>query len=185
MIGKFVSALAVMACISCFAAHMNAQQNDCPLQPGVPPQAESKDSNSDQLAYTPPPFDPSIFVDVDPSLSLDANTLALYNQMASTLNGSTLVPQDRLNYYSAYANSNTLMITAWSAYVENVQANCNGYLVTIRVQAGINSTTTGPSTLLDGPNYFEKYQVVNGQFAYQGFLDPDGTSGQRFGEIGL
>jgi len=186
MFRKFVAVLVVTVLVSCFAAEMNAQDPaNLVADNAGQQQPESKDSNSDQLQYTSPPFDLSLFVDVDPGLQLDANTMALYQQMASTLNGSALVPQDRLTYYSAHVNSNTDTIRGWSGYVENVQANCYGYLVTIRVQPGISSTTTGPSTLLVGPNYYEQYQVGNCTVDYQGFLDPDGTSGQQFSGIGL
>ena len=185
MIGKFVAVVVVTVFVSTFTASRDVQQSDGPVQPDVPPQPESKASNSDQLQYVPPPFDPSIFVDVDPGLQLDANTTALYQKMASTLNGSPFVPQSRLDYFSFYANSNIYTIGGWGAFVENVQATGDGYLVTIRVQPGVSSKNKGASIILGGPNYYEQYQVGNGQFTYQGFLDPDGTAGQQFGEIGL
>ena len=186
MTKKFAAALVVSIFVSGFTARMNAQQPDTPGALTVSTQdVETKDAGSDQWQYIPPQFDPSISLSIDPSLPLDASTSAHYQQMASTLNGSAFVPQDRVDYYSAYANSDTDKITSWWANLQQVQANCNGFLVTIRVQPSISSSEKGAQTILLGPNYYEQYQISNGQVAYQGFLDPDRSSGQKFGWIGL
>jgi hypothetical protein len=149
------------------------------------PQPEAKDSGVVQLQSIPPPFDPSIFVEVDPGLRLDADALALYQRMATRLNGSAFVPKDRLLYYAAYADSKTDTINSWAALVDDVEPNGDGCLVTIRVQPGISSTISGPATILLGPDDYEQYQVGDDRVVYQGFLDPQGSAGRRFGYIGL
>jgi hypothetical protein len=185
MTKKFAAVLVVSMFVSGFTARMNAQQHNPPWALIVSmPDVETKDAGSNLLQYIPPPFDPSIYLEVDPSRSLDANTLAIHQQIASTLNGSAFVPQDRLDYYSAYTNSDTDKITGWCVDLRDVQANCDGFLATIQVHPSITSSTKGAQVIIL-PNYYEQYQISNGQVDYQGFLDPDGSSGQKFGEIGL
>jgi hypothetical protein len=183
---KYVIVLIVSVLVSGFAVGMMAQQPQPPGSLGVAPQiVESKDGHSNHGPYISPPLDLSTYVSVDPSFPLDASTMAVYQRVATTLNGSTFVPQDRLDYFSVYANSTTDLIVGWAAFVEDVEPNCNGSLVTIRTQPSISSSLIGACTILLGPNYYEQYQVGDGPVTYQGFLDPDGTSGQRFGAIGL
>lgn len=184
MMTKLIAASTVFVCLCGFAARMSAQSPASGVSGGDSP--ESKDAYTPAEALNPVALTvPTISVVVDPTLQLDQNTQNLYQQMASILDGSSFVPADRRNYYSAYVNSNTETIHGWSSWLQNVAPNCNGYIVTITVIPTMSSSNAGGCTILDGSSYFEQYEVTNGQAQYVGFIDPNGTAGQQFPMIGL
>ncbi len=125
------------------------------------------------------PNDAALSVLVDPQLQLDPQTTQLYQQMATTLNGSTGVPAARLAYYAAVNNQGTYSITGWGANVESVVADGNGgYNVTLSVTPGILDSGYTLNSIVSDANYMETYNVVNGTYTYIGSADPAGQAGQ-------
>ena len=126
-----------------------------------------------------PPPDP-FPVAIDPTLNLDPDTQALYQQMATALDGYAAVPNDRLNFYSAINNPPNSAVTCWGGFVEDVQpAAGGGYQVTVAVTASTATSDLGPRTLpaMAGP-YYELYNVNGGVIQYLGFQDPRNVAGQ-------
>jgi hypothetical protein len=114
----------------------------------------------------------------DPT-NLDQNTQQLYQSMQNSLNGSTFVPNDRTNYYSAVINVNGFVLNDWGGIITNVQPNANGFLVTVDVVPSLSSDTVGPNAIICDSDYSEQYQVFgDGSFQYVGFLDTQGLAGQ-------
>ena len=121
----------------------------------------------------------AFLVSYDTQTNLDPNTAQLYQTLASVLNGSLRVPNDRLNYYSAVNSQNDCQILGWEGIVTGVAPNANGYLVTLDVHPYLGSVTDGASAFVVSGDYSEQYQVNNdGSFQYTGFLDPQGLAGQ-------
>ena len=117
---------------------------------------------------------PTFPVTVDFTLTLDANTQALYQQMATALSGYTTVPNDRINYYSAFNNWADYQISGWVGMVQNVQSIDGGNVVTV----GVVPQFTNASSIVVN-DYSEQYFVGNdGRITYQGFTDPNGWAGQ-------
>ena len=120
-----------------------------------------------------PPFFNAI---VNPNLNLDANTFALYQQMATTLSAVTDVPNDRLNYYSAVNQPPVYQILGWEGMVSTVQANNGGYLVGVSVVPYLSAE--GGAGVVSNSDYLETYQITNGVVQYVGSADPQSLAGQ-------
>ena len=140
------------------------------------PPVRAKGASFMALSPSPPVFP----VEVDPNLSLDANTQALFQQMATLLSGNPAVPNNRTNFYSAVIATAGLTVNNWEGWVENVQAMNGGNLVTVAVFPSLSSTDYGDSLAID-TNYYEQYFVLNGSHTYSGFLDPLNESGLPLG----
>ena len=121
-------------------------------------------------AQVPNTWQVTVIEDGQLDAPLDNAIRTLYQNAAGIISTVATVPNDRLTYFSAYPN-----VTRWAGLVTNVQANNNGYVVTINV-------CMNPSTAeVYASNYVENWFIdANDNATYLGFLDPDGTSGQTF-----
>lgn len=134
--------------------------------------------NSAPMAASAVDPTPIFSVVVDPSLNLDPDTMAIYQQMAAQLNDYPAIPNDRTNYYSAVNSPPDYIIAYWEGIVRNVQANGGGYQVTVSVIPNLSSTDYGPATTIPSSDYTETYWIANGNIQYVGFSDPNGLAGQ-------
>jgi hypothetical protein len=125
--------------------------------------------------FTGPPGAQVFPVYIDSEMNLDPTTQALYQQMATTLTGYAVVPNDRTNYFSALNNNPDFQFNYWTGVVLNVQAVAGGNLVTV----GVDPVFTNRASVLTPCDYSEQYLVGNdGSITYQGFSDPNGYAGQ-------
>jgi len=126
--------------------------------------------------FTPPSqTNPAGWVTVDPSLSLDAQTRALYQRMATDVSGYAAVPNDRANYYSSVIND----VGYWGGMLVNVRASPQGgYVASVLVRPTIaDGQLYGSSTVIIS-DYSETYYVdANDNVTYGGFSDPNGWAG--------
>lgn len=128
---------------------------------------------------------PLFCVDFDADIVLAAQQ-SLYRQIVNTLIGFTDVPKDQLTYFSAVNNSNNCVILFWLGIITNVQANCNGYFVTVQVIPSLTSTVYGAAAFAMTTDYSEHYQVNNdGTFQYQGSVYTQALAGQMPNIIGF
>lgn len=127
----------------------------------------------------PPDDDPGPFlVSYNERIITDPDARLIAQNLANTLNGYNVIPNDRLAYYAAVNNNNGCEISAWQGSITDFQANANGYLVTMSVLPTLSSEEYGPATLVLNSDYTEQFQVNNdGTFAYAGSFDPQGLAG--------
>jgi hypothetical protein len=129
---------------------------------------------------------PDFWVTYDNQVIVDPNAQQLYQSMGNILTGWAGLPNDRLNYYSAVDNNNDCVINGWQGIISNVEANCNGYLVTVAVVPLLASDTYGTTAVVMDSDYSEQFQVFkDSTFEYIQSLDPLGLAGQMPGLAGL
>ena len=110
-------------------------------------------------------------VNVSSALELDAETEAVYQQMADDLTLVNAVPNDRVIYYSGIGNNGN-----WRGSVSSVSPVPGGANVTVIV--GPDSEASYAS------DYSELYFIDGlGNATYLGFSDPEGTSGQALESV--
>jgi hypothetical protein len=107
---------------------------------------------------------------------LDAETQKLHDQLAGILTKSvTVVPEDRLAFYSAVNHPSEWEIERWEGLIRDVVAQDDGgYLVTAKAYPQLlNKGTTSVMS-----SYAERYLVSGDTVTYRGFLDPDHQAGK-------
>ena len=131
------------------------------------------------LDQQPPFWD----VGVDWGLQLDAETQALYQQMANLFSTVNAVPNDRLNYYSAVNDPPNWTIQNWTGLVTGVAANGDG---TYQVTVTANPCFAQSTTLVILSDYSEIYHVdQNNNATYVGFSDPNNWAGTIPGLVNM
>lgn len=139
------------------------------FEPKAFPAFERPDLND--LDYDPEV--PTFPVDVDPALTLDQATQAQYQQLANQLSGYATVPNDRLNFYSAFVNSPDFTVVGWQGILEDVGSDPSGSVVTLSVIPALDYVMAYPIS------YTEQYLVGNdGSIQFLGSADPLGVAGQ-------
>ena len=117
-------------------------------------------------------------VDYD-STNLDDATNQIYLNVQNTLTGFTGYPNDRATFFAGYNDSNGFSLSGWGAWIHAVQANGNGFLVTVSVSPGLSSSKIGADCQIDDLAYTEQYQINNdGTFQYIASFDPNNQAGQ-------
>jgi hypothetical protein len=118
-------------------------------------------------------------VNVYSELNLGMDDQQLYQSMASVLTGVVIVPNDRLNYWSAVNNPPNSSISSWYGSVTVVTPDGNGgYLVTVAASPNVTLASGGAVSASLG-NYTEQWDIdVNNNATFVQSFDPEGLAGQ-------